>query len=246
MYIPQDLECTFTSQYFLNRKLWQLHKARRGTTSKFSRRSSSPYDCGQIMWRKIWTGFAYWCIKGLPGMCLPKFGGVTNLKNVFFNLWNFFLHFAEKFDVGYLDMMGCHECCYIYLVTYWLHFVTANTWTPWKGRLIIHLIEGYPLLLFSYWQAKKVVDYSLDKCPVHGLGRGKSVNWWKGLADQLIVLGTLPLSAFYALLGVRTCSLQYLIPSKTIITLELLSACGSVVRVEAVCWQLVISQFSTY
>lgn len=41
----------------------------------------------------------------------------------------------------------------------------------------------------EHLQAKKVVEHGFDKSPVHGLGRGKSANWWKSLADQLLVLG---------------------------------------------------------
>ncbi|KAG0610627.1 hypothetical protein M758_7G079400 [Ceratodon purpureus] len=50
---------------------------------------------------------------------------------------------------------------------------------------------GVPIDVLRGSMAKKVVSYGFEKSPVHGLGRGKSANWWKSLADQLLVLGYL-------------------------------------------------------
>jgi hypothetical protein len=55
-----------------------------------------------------------------------------------------------------------------------------------KIRLIVLRLYGG----LNRGQAKKVVSHGFEKSPVHGLGRGKSANWWKSLADQLLVLGT--------------------------------------------------------
>lgn len=50
---------------------------------------------------------------------------------------------------------------------------------------------GIPIDVLRGSMAKKVVSHGFEKSPVHGLGRGKSANWWKSLADQLLVLGYL-------------------------------------------------------
>ncbi|KAG0603228.1 hypothetical protein M758_10G077100 [Ceratodon purpureus] len=50
---------------------------------------------------------------------------------------------------------------------------------------------GIPIDVLRGSKAKRIVDNGFDKLPVHGLGRGKSPNWWKSLADQLLGLGYL-------------------------------------------------------
>ena len=38
-------------------------------------------------------------------------------------------------------------------------------------------------------QSKKILDAQFDKLPFHGLGKEMTANWWKFLANQLIVKG---------------------------------------------------------
>jgi ATP-dependent DNA helicase RecQ len=49
---------------------------------------------------------------------------------------------------------------------------------------------GLPIDVLRGSTAKKIIDNGYEKSPVHGLGRGKSANWWKSLSDQLLALGT--------------------------------------------------------
>ncbi|GAV80936.1 DEAD domain-containing protein/Helicase_C domain-containing protein/HRDC domain-containing protein/RQC domain-containing protein [Cephalotus follicularis] len=48
-----------------------------------------------------------------------------------------------------------------------------------------------PIDILRGSRSKKILDAQFDKLPLHGLGKDKSSNWWKALANQLISNGYL-------------------------------------------------------
>jgi len=63
-------------------------------------------------------------------------------------------------------------------------------WSLLFWNILCTSVSSFRISLRNRAQAKRVVENGFDKSPVHGLGREKSPNWWKSLADQLLCLGT--------------------------------------------------------
>ncbi|XP_031497225.1 uncharacterized protein LOC116262218 isoform X2 [Nymphaea colorata] len=69
-----------------------------------------------------------------------------------------------------------------------------------------------PIDILRGSRSRKIIDNHFEELPTHGLGRDRSVNWWKGLGDLLIAHGYLSerLTDVYRIVRVSKQGMDYL------------------------------------
>ncbi|KAF3792903.1 ATP-dependent DNA helicase [Nymphaea thermarum] len=69
-----------------------------------------------------------------------------------------------------------------------------------------------PIDILRGSRSRKIIDNHFEELPTHGLGRDRSVNWWKGLGDLLIAHGYLSerLTDVYRIVRVSKPGMDYL------------------------------------